>query len=120
VDARRHSKADESTLSTGYLAFLDPPKDTAAKAITVLRSTVSRSGLTGDNDLITRKVCKESGIQRGKVVRQGQVETIPTRTGRGRGKARTFSPAIARHSSASSGRWQLKGACRWFHGRWHQ
>ena len=32
------TKADESGLVlTGYLAFLDPPKDTAAKAITVLR-----------------------------------------------------------------------------------
>src|SRR5882724_5332400 len=79
VDKRAaYSKADESDLIlTGYLAFLDPPKDTAAKAITVLRQHgVTVKVLTGDNDLITRKVCKEVGIQAEKVVLGSQVETM--------------------------------------------
>ena len=72
------SKADECDLIlTGYLAFLDPPKDTAAKAITVLRQHgVTVKVLTGDNDLITRKVCKEVGIHAEKVVLGSQVETM--------------------------------------------
>src|SRR5689334_2783881 len=73
-----YSKADESDLVlTGYLAFLDPPKDTAARAITVLRQHgVTVKVLTGDNDLITRKVCKEVGIQADKILLGSQVETM--------------------------------------------
>ena len=73
-----YSKADESDLVlTGYLAFLDPPKDTAAKAISVLRQHgVTVKVLTGDNDLITRKVCKEVGIHTEKVILGSQVESM--------------------------------------------
>jgi Mg2+-importing ATPase len=77
VDKRAaYSKADESELVlTGYLAFLDPPKDTAAKAITVLRQQgITVKVLTGDNDLITRKVCGEVGIHAEKIVLGSQVE----------------------------------------------
>ena len=73
-----YSKADESQLVlTGYLAFLDPPKDTAAKAITVLRQHgVTVKVLTGDNDLVTRKVCTEVGIDARKIILGSQVETM--------------------------------------------
>jgi Mg2+-importing ATPase len=73
-----YSKADECELVlTGYLAFLDPPKDTAAKAISVLRQQgVTVKVLTGDNDLVTRKVCNEVGIHADKVVLGSQVETM--------------------------------------------
>ncbi len=73
-----YSKADECDLVlTGYLAFLDPPKDTAAKAITVLRQHgVIVKVLTGDNDLVTRKVCTEVGINADKILLGNQVETM--------------------------------------------
>jgi P-type Mg2+ transporter len=72
------SKADESDLVlTGYLAFLDPPKDTAAKAIEVLRQHgVTVKVLTGDNDLVTRKVCSEVGIHADKIVLGSHVESM--------------------------------------------
>ncbi len=72
------TKADESNLVlTGYLAFLDPPKDTAAKAIEALRQHgVTVKVLTGDNDLVTRKVCSEVGIHAEKILLGGQVETM--------------------------------------------
>jgi Mg2+-importing ATPase len=79
VDKRSaYSKADESQLVlTGYLAFLDPPKDTAAKAINALRQHgITVKVLTGDNDLVTRKVCTEVGINAQKIVLGGQVETM--------------------------------------------
>ena len=79
LDARNaYSKADECELVlTGYLAFLDPPKDTAAKAITALRQHgVAVKVLTGDNDLVTRKVCTEVGINAAKIVLGSQVETM--------------------------------------------
>src|ERR1039457_347591 len=72
------TKADESELVlTGYLAFLDPPKDTAAKAITALRQNgVTVKVLTGDNDLVTRKVCTEVGIHAEKILLGSQVENM--------------------------------------------
>jgi P-type Mg2+ transporter len=73
-----YSKADESELVlTGYLAFLDPPKETAKKAIEVLRQHgVTVKVLTGDNDLVTRKVCSEVGIHAEKIVLGRDVETM--------------------------------------------
>src|SRR5664280_1559060 len=72
------SKADECDLVlTGYLAFLDPPKDTASKAIEALRQHgVTVKVLTGDNDLVTRKVCSEVGIHAEKILIGSQVETM--------------------------------------------
>jgi Mg2+-importing ATPase len=72
------TKADESELVlTGYLAFLDPPKDSAAKAITALRQNgVTVKVLTGDNDLVTRKVCSEVGIHAEKILLGSQVEKL--------------------------------------------
>ena len=72
------TKADESDLVlTGYLAFLDPPKDSAAKAITALRQNgVTVKVLTGDNDLVTRKVCSEVGIHAEKILLGSQVENM--------------------------------------------
>src|ERR1035441_7793822 len=73
-----YAKADEAELVlTGYLAFLDPPKDTAVKAITVLRQQgITVKVLTGDNDLVTRKVCTEVGINAEKILLGSQVETM--------------------------------------------
>jgi Mg2+-importing ATPase len=73
-----YAKADEENLVlTGYLAFLDPPKDTAAKAITALRQHgVTVKVLTGDNDLVTRKVCTEVGINAEKIILGSDVEQM--------------------------------------------
>jgi P-type Mg2+ transporter len=79
VEARpAYSKADEEELVlTGYLAFLDPPKDTAARAITALRQHgVTVKVLTGDNDLVTRKVCTEVGINAQKILLGNDVEQM--------------------------------------------
>jgi P-type Mg2+ transporter len=57
--------ADESGLVLlGYLAFLDPPKDSAAKAVEALRGAGVRVMiLTGDNELVTRKICGDVGLE---------------------------------------------------------
>ena len=72
------SKSDESDMVlTGYLAFLDPPKDTASKAIEALRQNgVTVKVLTGDNDLVTRKVCSEVGIHAEKILLGSQIEIL--------------------------------------------
>ena len=60
--------ADENDLILlGYIAFFDPPKDSAAKAIASLkRFGVATKILTGDNALVTRKVCKDVGLDAGR------------------------------------------------------
>ena len=72
------TKADECDLClTGYLAFLDPPKDTAKTAIAALRQHgVAVKVLTGDNDLVTRKVCSEVGIHAEKILLGNDVEKM--------------------------------------------
>jgi Mg2+-importing ATPase len=64
------SVADEQDLVLlGYIAFFDPPKDSAARAIKLLkRSGVGVKILTGDNALVTRKVCIDVGLDPGEVV----------------------------------------------------
>jgi len=59
-----YTKEDEQGLILkGYLAFLDPPKATAKKAIQTLKKLgVDLKILTGDNDLITTKICGDVGI----------------------------------------------------------
>ncbi len=59
-----YTKADESDLIlNGYIAFLDPPKETATLAIKALQGHgVLVKVLTGDNELVSRKICKEVGL----------------------------------------------------------
>jgi Mg2+-importing ATPase len=59
-----YGKADECNLILrGYIAFLDPPKETATAALTALRAHgVSVKVVTGDNDLVARKICKDVGL----------------------------------------------------------
>jgi Mg2+-importing ATPase len=59
-----YTQADECDLVlNGYVAFLDPPKETAAAAIKVLQQHgVTVKVVTGDNDLVARKICKEVGL----------------------------------------------------------
>lgn len=48
----------------GYLAFLDPPKETTKAAIEALQSYgVSTKILTGDNDAVTRCICRQVGLK---------------------------------------------------------
>jgi Mg2+-importing ATPase len=59
-----YSKEDETGLILrGYVAFLDPPKDTARSALIALQEHgIAVKVLTGDNELVTRKICHEVGI----------------------------------------------------------
>ena len=64
------SVADESDLILlGYIAFLDPPKGSAAKALASLKQFgVTTKILTGDNALVTRKICKDVGLDEQEVI----------------------------------------------------
>ena len=56
--------ADESDLILmGYVAFLDPPKASTAPALKALAAHgVAVKVLTGDNDRVTAKVCRDVGL----------------------------------------------------------
>lgn len=61
---RAYGIADETGLTAvGCLAFLDPPKDTAHTAIAALNQHgVAVKVITGDNEAVTRKICREVGL----------------------------------------------------------
>jgi len=71
-----YTVADESDLTLlGYIAFLDPPKDSAAEAIADLaKAGVSVKILTGDNEIITRKICKDVGLKVDRVVLGSEID----------------------------------------------
>jgi Mg2+-importing ATPase len=73
-----YSKEDECDLVLkGYVAFLDPPKDSATPALQALREHgIAVKVLTGDNELVSRKICKEVGLPVGRVVLGAQVEAM--------------------------------------------
>lgn len=72
------SVADESELILlGYIAFFDPAKDTSAKAIEALgRSGVAVKILTGDNELVTRKVCRDVAMPIARIVTGPQLAAL--------------------------------------------
>ena len=63
----RYSIRDEQELTIrGFLTFLDPPKETAGPAIAALAAHgVAVKVLTGDNEIVTAKICQEVGLEPG-------------------------------------------------------
>ena len=73
-----YSVKDESDLILlGFLAFLDPPKDTATEALKRLHSlNVDVKVLTGDNEIITAYICKEVGMPVEHLLLGSQIEAM--------------------------------------------
>jgi P-type Mg2+ transporter len=73
-----YSRDDERDLILrGYLAFLDPPKPTAKKTIESLHGLgIQVKVLTGDSDLVTRKIAQEVGLNAENIVTGEQVEVM--------------------------------------------
>ncbi len=64
-DKAVYSISDESDMIfLGFVAFLDPPKETAKQSIQLLtKAGIELKILTGDNELVTKKVCDELGFE---------------------------------------------------------
>jgi Mg2+-importing ATPase len=73
-----YSVKDESDLILlGFLAFLDPPKDTATEALKRLHGlNVAVKVLTGDNEIITSYICGKVGIPVEHLLLGSQVEAM--------------------------------------------
>ncbi|MFI8708906.1 magnesium-translocating P-type ATPase [Bacillus sp. NPDC077411] len=76
---KAYSIQDESDMIfAGYIGFLDPPKSSAAHAIRTLQEQgVQVKILTGDNEIVTRKVCKEVGLEIGEPVLGYEIDHLP-------------------------------------------
>ena len=58
----------------GFIAFLDPPKETAREALQLLKNAnIELKILTGDNELVTRKICEHLGFDIKGVVTGGEI-----------------------------------------------
>ncbi|HZX27208.1 MAG TPA: magnesium-translocating P-type ATPase [Telluria sp.] len=73
-----YSQADERALTLiGYVAFLDPPKESTAPALRALAEHgVTVKVLTGDNELVTAKICREVGLAQHGVLLGSDVERM--------------------------------------------
>jgi Mg2+-importing ATPase len=73
-----YGRDDECQLTlAGYVAFLDPPKETAEPALEALKKHgVAVKVLTGDNELVTRKICQHVGLTTDTVVLGRDIETM--------------------------------------------
>jgi Mg2+-importing ATPase len=60
-----YSVKDESDMVfLGFVAFLDPPKETASESVQLLRKAgIQLKILTGDNELVTKKICDQLGFE---------------------------------------------------------
>ena len=73
-----YSLADENDLTLiGYVAFLDPPKESTAPALKALKAHgVAVKVLTGDNELVTAKICREVGLEQQGVLMGNDIEDM--------------------------------------------
>lgn len=78
ADRIRADFTDESGMTlVGFIAFLDPPKETAKDAIRALQdSGVRVKILTGDNELVTRKVCHDVGLKITRLALGAEIEAL--------------------------------------------
>jgi Mg2+-importing ATPase len=62
---QRYTREDEQQMTlAGFMAFLDPPKESAAPAIRALKEHgVAVKVVSGDNEAVTARVCQEVGLE---------------------------------------------------------
>ena len=77
-DSLHYSVIHESELTLiGYVAFLDPPKESAKPAIELLQqSGVQVKILTGDNPIVARKICGQVGLAVNEILLGSQMEKM--------------------------------------------
>ena len=75
---KEYTVVDESDLTLmGFLAFLDPPKETAMEALERLGECQVRVKiLTGDNEIVTKSICRQVGLQVQNVLTGGVIEEM--------------------------------------------
>ena len=68
---------ERDMILTGYLAFLDPPKPSAAPAIKALAEYgVTTKILTGDNEKVTQAVCEKVGLDVERILLGSEIDSM--------------------------------------------
>jgi Mg2+-importing ATPase len=111
-DEPTYAVKDESDLILlGYLAFLDPPKETAAEALKRLHYlSVDVKVLTGDNEIITAYICKEVGMPVEHLLLGSQIEKMSeTELAEAAGATSVFARLVPAHKERIIRALQSKG-----------
>jgi len=75
VKAAYGKDEEKNLILKGYVAFLDPPKESAAAAIAALqRHGVAVKVLTGDNERVSAKICRAVDLDADKMLMGSKVE----------------------------------------------
>jgi Mg2+-importing ATPase len=77
-EGKAYSVKDEHDLTLlGFVAFLDPPKETTPEALRLLdQKGVQVKVLTGDNDRVTRKICTQVGLPFDRIYLGAEIENM--------------------------------------------
>ena len=75
---RCYSRNDEAEMTlAGFMAFLDPPKESAAPALKALRENgVAVKIVTGDNEVVARRICEEVGLEITTVLLGSEIDNL--------------------------------------------
>lgn len=106
----------------GYLAFLDPPKESTADAIRALQAHgVTTKILTGDNDKVTRTICKQVGLEVRNMLLGSDLDGM---TDEALARAAETTDVFAKLTPDQKSRvvsvLRGKRAYGWLYGGWHQ
>ncbi|WP_413511694.1 magnesium-translocating P-type ATPase [Myroides odoratus] len=68
---------EKKIIIQGFLTFIDPPKDSTAEALHALKNKgISVKVLTGDNPVITKKICKDVGLSTSSILLGAAIEAM--------------------------------------------
>jgi Mg2+-importing ATPase len=73
-----YSVEDERDMTfAGFIAFIDPPKESAKQSIKLLQDTgIKLKILTGDNELVTKKICSDLDFEIDDLLRGEEISTM--------------------------------------------
>ncbi len=110
--------AEHGLILMGYIAFLDPPKESAAEALAALhRNGIQVKVLTGDHPLVARKVCTQVGIDAGQILQGSDVESLSdTELAEAAETTRVFARLSPMHKQRILRALQSRGHCVGFLG----
>ena len=82
IDVKQFSASDEKEMIlAGFVTFIDPPKESALDSVRLLeQSGIELKILTGDNELVTRKICEQIGLEIKGVLSGEEVEHMDVQT----------------------------------------
>ncbi|MFH1638720.1 MAG: magnesium-translocating P-type ATPase [Chloroflexota bacterium] len=77
-DREVYSVHDESKMVfLGFLAFIDPPKETAKESLDLLKNvSIELKVLTGDNELVTKNICEQLGFDIKQIVLGNRIDRL--------------------------------------------